>query len=141
MRLRTLGCYPLTGAVESTATDLPQIIQEMLMTRTSERQGRIIDHDQDGSMEKKKIEGYSILLGFRNRTHSFINLVECSRSPLRWLVKPYPKLLKWKVFEGIVTVRQRHLVGALLASMGSLDSCSMTKVPWCCLSLRAAPAL
>jgi sulfate adenylyltransferase subunit 2 len=44
--------------VESTATDLPQIIQEMLMTRTSERQGRIIDHDQDGSMEKKKIEGY-----------------------------------------------------------------------------------
>ena len=58
VRFRTLGCYPLTGAVESTATDLPQIIQEMLMTRTSERQGRIIDHDQDGSMEKKKIEGY-----------------------------------------------------------------------------------
>lgn len=58
VRFRTLGCYPLTGAVESTASDVPQIIQEMLLTRTSERQGRIIDHDQDGSMEKKKIEGY-----------------------------------------------------------------------------------
>ncbi|OYT97185.1 MAG: sulfate adenylyltransferase small subunit [Pseudomonas sp. PGPPP3] len=58
VRFRTLGCYPLTGAVESTATDVSQIIQEMLLTRTSERQGRIIDHDQDGSMEKKKIEGY-----------------------------------------------------------------------------------
>jgi sulfate adenylyltransferase subunit 2 len=58
VRFRTLGCYPLTGAVESTATTLPDIIQEMLLTTTSERQGRLIDHDQAGSMEKKKKEGY-----------------------------------------------------------------------------------
>lgn len=58
VRFRTLGCYPLTGAVESQAQSLPEIIQEMLLTRTSERQGRVIDHDQEGSMEKKKIEGY-----------------------------------------------------------------------------------
>jgi len=58
VRFRTLGCYPLTGAVESTAATLPEIIQEMLLTRTSERQGRLIDHDQSGSMEKKKLEGY-----------------------------------------------------------------------------------
>lgn len=58
VRFRTLGCYPLTGAVESTADTLPTIIQEMLLTRTSERQGRLIDHDQSGSMEKKKQEGY-----------------------------------------------------------------------------------
>ena len=58
VRFRTLGCYPLTGAVESTAATLPEIIQEMLLTRTSERQGRAIDHDQAGSMEKKKQEGY-----------------------------------------------------------------------------------
>ena len=58
VRFRTLGCYPLTGAVESTATTLPEIIQEMLLVRTSERQGRLIDHDQAGSMEKKKQEGY-----------------------------------------------------------------------------------
>ncbi len=58
VRFRTLGCYPLTGAVESTATTLPEIIQEMLLTKTSERQGRVIDSDQAGSMEKKKIEGY-----------------------------------------------------------------------------------
>ncbi|RYF95699.1 MAG: sulfate adenylyltransferase subunit CysD [Caulobacteraceae bacterium] len=58
VRFRTLGCYPLTGAVESTATSLPQIIQEMLLTTTSERQGRMIDHDQAASMEKKKQEGY-----------------------------------------------------------------------------------
>lgn len=58
VRFRTLGCYPLTGAVESTADTLPQIIQEMLLTRTSERQGRLIDHDSAGSMEKKKQEGY-----------------------------------------------------------------------------------
>ncbi len=58
IRFRTLGCYPLTGAVESTATTLPQIIQEMLLTTTSERQGRAIDHDQAASMEKKKQEGY-----------------------------------------------------------------------------------
>ncbi|WP_028536271.1 sulfate adenylyltransferase subunit CysD [Paludibacterium yongneupense] len=58
VRFRTLGCYPLTGAVESTAATLPEIIQEMLLTTTSERQGRLIDHDQAGSMEKKKIEGY-----------------------------------------------------------------------------------
>ena len=58
IRFRTLGCYPLTGAVESTAVTLPQIIQEMLLTTTSERQGRAIDHDQAASMEKKKQEGY-----------------------------------------------------------------------------------
>ncbi|MCW3479162.1 sulfate adenylyltransferase subunit CysD [Neisseriaceae bacterium JH1-16] len=58
VRFRTLGCYPLTGAVESAAATLPEIIQEMLLTKTSERQGRLIDHDQAGSMEKKKMEGY-----------------------------------------------------------------------------------
>ena len=58
VRFRTLGCYPLSGAVESNATTLPEIIQEMLLTTTSERQGRLIDHDQSGSMEKKKKEGY-----------------------------------------------------------------------------------
>ncbi|WP_191601014.1 sulfate adenylyltransferase subunit CysD [Marinomonas algicola] len=58
VRFRTLGCYPLTGAVESTATSLPDIIQEMLLTKTSERQGRVIDHDSAASMEKKKQEGY-----------------------------------------------------------------------------------
>ncbi len=58
VRFRTLGCYPLTGAVESEATTLPEIIQEMLLTTTSERQGRVIDHDQQGSMEEKKKEGY-----------------------------------------------------------------------------------
>jgi sulfate adenylyltransferase subunit 2 len=58
VRFRTLGCYPLTGAVESEATTLPEIIQEMLLTKTSERQGRVIDHDSAGSMEKKKMEGY-----------------------------------------------------------------------------------
>jgi len=58
VRFRTLGCYPLTGAVESTATTLPEIIQEMLLTKQSERQGRVIDFDQSGSMEEKKREGY-----------------------------------------------------------------------------------
>ena len=58
VRFRTLGCYPLTGAVESSASTLPEIIQEMLLARTSERQGRVIDHDASASMEKKKIEGY-----------------------------------------------------------------------------------
>jgi len=58
VRFRTLGCYPLTGAVESYADTLPRIIQEMLLTTTSERQGRVIDHDQAASMEKKKQEGY-----------------------------------------------------------------------------------
>ncbi|HKD53288.1 MAG TPA: sulfate adenylyltransferase subunit CysD [Steroidobacteraceae bacterium] len=58
VRFRTLGCYPLTGAIESNADTLPAIIQEMLLTRTSERQGRIIDHDAAASMEKKKQEGY-----------------------------------------------------------------------------------
>ncbi|WP_110692215.1 sulfate adenylyltransferase subunit CysD [Salinicola halophyticus] len=58
VRFRTLGCYPLTGAVESRAATLPEIIQEMLLTRTSERSGRAIDRDQVGSMEKKKREGY-----------------------------------------------------------------------------------
>jgi len=58
IRFRTLGCYPLTGAVESSATTLPEIIQEMLLTTTSERQGRAIDHDQAASMEQKKQEGY-----------------------------------------------------------------------------------
>ena len=58
VRFRTLGCYPLSGAVRSEATTLPEIIQEMLLTKTSERQGRLIDHDQAGSMEEKKREGY-----------------------------------------------------------------------------------
>jgi sulfate adenylyltransferase subunit 2 len=58
VRFRTLGCYPLTGAVESAADTLPAIIQEMLLTTTSERQGRVIDHDAAASMEKKKQEGY-----------------------------------------------------------------------------------
>ena len=58
VRFRTLGCYPLTGAVESQAATLPDVIQEMLLTRTSERQGRVIDHDSAASMEKKKQEGY-----------------------------------------------------------------------------------
>ncbi|PXW89957.1 sulfate adenylyltransferase subunit 2 [Nitrosomonas sp. Nm84] len=58
VRFRTLGCYPLTGAIESEASSLTAIIQEMLLTKTSERQGRLIDHDSTGSMEKKKQEGY-----------------------------------------------------------------------------------
>ena len=58
VRFRTLGCYPLTGAVESEADTLPEVIQEMLLTTTSERQGRLIDHDAAGSMEQKKKEGY-----------------------------------------------------------------------------------
>jgi sulfate adenylyltransferase subunit 2 len=58
VRFRTLGCYPLTGAVESNAMTLPEVIQEMLLTKTSERQGRVIDYDQAGSMEEKKREGY-----------------------------------------------------------------------------------
>ncbi|MCG8383368.1 MAG: sulfate adenylyltransferase subunit CysD [Gammaproteobacteria bacterium] len=58
VRFRTLGCYPLTGAIESEADTLPKIIQEMLLASTSERQGRLIDHDQAGSMERKKMEGY-----------------------------------------------------------------------------------
>ena len=58
VRFRTLGCYPLTGAIESKATTLPEIIKEMLLTKYSERQGRLIDFDQVGSMERKKVEGY-----------------------------------------------------------------------------------
>ena len=58
VRFRTLGCYPLTGAIASSATTLPEIIREMLLTRHSERQGRMIDHDEKGSMETKKREGY-----------------------------------------------------------------------------------
>ncbi len=58
VRFRTLGCYPLTGAVQSDAATLPAIIAELLQTRVSERQGRVIDHDQAGSMERKKQEGY-----------------------------------------------------------------------------------
>jgi sulfate adenylyltransferase subunit 2 len=58
IRFRTLGCYPLTGAVESLATTLPEVIQEMLLTKTSERQGRAVDRDATASMEKKKQEGY-----------------------------------------------------------------------------------
>lgn len=58
VRFRTLGCYPLTGAVRSNATTLPEVIQEMLVSTSSERQGRVIDHDQSASMEKKKQEGY-----------------------------------------------------------------------------------
>lgn len=58
VRFRTLGCYPLTGAIESSATTLPEVIQEMLLAKQSERQGRIIDFDADASMEQKKREGY-----------------------------------------------------------------------------------
>ncbi|HLK41227.1 MAG TPA: sulfate adenylyltransferase subunit CysD [Polyangiaceae bacterium] len=58
VRFRTLGCYPLSGAVESTAQTVPDVIREMLLTAVSERQGRLIDHDEDASMEKKKREGY-----------------------------------------------------------------------------------
>jgi sulfate adenylyltransferase subunit 2 len=58
VRFRTLGCYPLSGAIESNATTVPEIIEELVATRSSERQGRVIDHDQTGSMEKKKQEGY-----------------------------------------------------------------------------------
>ncbi len=58
VRFRTLGCYPLSGAIESDATTLPEIIREMLLARSSERQGRMIDHDEEGSMELKKREGY-----------------------------------------------------------------------------------
>jgi sulfate adenylyltransferase subunit 2 len=58
VRFRTLGCYPLSGAIESSADTLPAIIQEMLLARTSEREGRMIDHDSAASMEKKKQEGY-----------------------------------------------------------------------------------
>jgi sulfate adenylyltransferase subunit 2 len=59
VRFRTLGCYPLTGAVESNAVTLPEIIQEMLLTKTSERQGRVIDQDEGGAgMEEKKKRGY-----------------------------------------------------------------------------------
>ncbi len=58
VRFRTLGCYPLTGAIESDAATLPEIVREMLLARTSERQGRLIDHDDSASMEKKKREGY-----------------------------------------------------------------------------------
>jgi sulfate adenylyltransferase subunit 2 len=58
VRFRTLGCYPLTGAIESDADTLEGIVAEMLLARTSERQGRVIDHDQAGSMERKKQEGY-----------------------------------------------------------------------------------
>jgi sulfate adenylyltransferase subunit 2 len=58
VRFRTLGCYPLTGAIDSAADTLPEIVREMLLARTSEREGRVIDHDATGSMEKKKQEGY-----------------------------------------------------------------------------------
>jgi sulfate adenylyltransferase subunit 2 len=58
VRFRTLGCYPLSGAMASRATTLPEIIREMFLAKQSERQGRMIDHDEDGSMETKKREGY-----------------------------------------------------------------------------------
>jgi len=58
VRFRTLGCYPLTGAIESTATTVVDVIEEMLLSNSSERQGRMIDHDNSASMEKKKQEGY-----------------------------------------------------------------------------------
>jgi sulfate adenylyltransferase subunit 2 len=58
VRFRTLGCYPLTGAMPSTATTLPAIVEEMMASRTSERQGRVIDRDSAASMERKKAEGY-----------------------------------------------------------------------------------
>jgi sulfate adenylyltransferase subunit 2 len=58
VRFRTLGCYPLSGAIRSTAATLPEVIREMIEARHSERQGRLIDHDETGSMETKKREGY-----------------------------------------------------------------------------------
>ena len=58
VRFRTLGCYPLTGAIESSATSVPEILSEMLVARSSEREGRVIDHDAEASMEQKKREGY-----------------------------------------------------------------------------------
>ena len=58
VRFRTLGCYPLTGGIESAAETLEQVVQEIVQARTSERQGRVIDHDPTASMEKKKQEGY-----------------------------------------------------------------------------------
>ena len=58
VRFRTLGCYPLSGAIESTAQNVPEIIQEMMVTRMSERENRLIDFDEEGSMERKKREGY-----------------------------------------------------------------------------------
>jgi sulfate adenylyltransferase subunit 2 len=58
VRFRTLGCYPLSGAIESNAKTVPEIIEELVVARSSERQGRVIDHDQARSMEKKKQEGY-----------------------------------------------------------------------------------
>jgi sulfate adenylyltransferase subunit 2 len=58
VRFRTLGCYPLSGAIRSDATTVPEIVEELIAARHSERQGRVIDHDQAGSMEKKKQEGY-----------------------------------------------------------------------------------
>ena len=58
VRFRTLGCYPLSGAIESTAKTVPEIIQEMMLTRKSERENRLIDFDEEGSMERKKREGY-----------------------------------------------------------------------------------
>jgi sulfate adenylyltransferase subunit 2 len=58
VRFRTLGCYPLSGAIESNAATVPEIIEELVASRSSERQGRVIDHDQVASMEKKKQEGY-----------------------------------------------------------------------------------
>ena len=58
VRFRTLGCYPLSGAIESSASTVPEIIQEMMLTRMSERENRLIDKDEEGSMERKKREGY-----------------------------------------------------------------------------------
>ena len=58
IRFRTLGCYPLSGAIESSAQNVPEIIQEMMLTRMSERENRLIDFDEEGSMERKKMEGY-----------------------------------------------------------------------------------
>ena len=58
VRFRTLGCYPLSGAIESSARNVPEIIQEMMLTRMSERENRLIDFDEEGSMERKKREGY-----------------------------------------------------------------------------------
>ncbi|EHR39572.1 sulfate adenylyltransferase subunit CysD [Alishewanella jeotgali] len=73
VRFRTLGCYPLTGAVESAAATLPEIIQEMLLTKTSERQGRVIDHDSSGSMEKKKLKVTFKVRGYRYESCITIN--------------------------------------------------------------------
>ena len=79
VRFRTLGCYPLTGAIESDADSLPEIIQEMLLATTSERQGRLIDHDQAGSMERKRKKAISDEPPRRSHRHGYRRISEATR--------------------------------------------------------------